>query len=130
MTGASTGIGAALAMEAVKHGAKVAITARFLSQIIAFGTFELNFSGEVSCLTKLKTSVLPREAVLVRWNDLVHNLLILKCCLLQILVLPLDLCDYSGHKAAFDKVISCFFSNNTSAQKKSSCKKQKFFLCS
>ena len=30
MTGASTGIGAALAMEAVKHGAKVVITARWL----------------------------------------------------------------------------------------------------
>ena len=32
VTGASTGIGAALAMEAVKHGAKVAITARSLAQ--------------------------------------------------------------------------------------------------
>ena len=32
VTGASTGIGAALAMEAVKHGAKVAITARYISQ--------------------------------------------------------------------------------------------------
>ena len=30
MTGASTGIGAALVMEAVKHGAKVVITARWL----------------------------------------------------------------------------------------------------
>ena len=30
MTGASTGIGEALAMEAVKHGAKVVITARWL----------------------------------------------------------------------------------------------------
>ena len=30
VTGASTGIGAALAMEAVKHGAKVAITVRSL----------------------------------------------------------------------------------------------------
>ena len=32
VTGASTGIGAALAIEAVKHGAKVAITARFCRQ--------------------------------------------------------------------------------------------------
>ena len=78
MTGASTGIGAALAMEAVKHGAKVAITARSLPQSKCFSNVQNLFSGEVIFLTKLKTSVLPKEAVLVRWNNLSRDHLMLK----------------------------------------------------
>ena len=40
VTGASTGIGAALAMEAVKHGAKVAITARSPSRSKCFSNVQ------------------------------------------------------------------------------------------
>jgi len=74
VTGASTGIGAALAMEAVKHGAKVAITAR-----------------RSELLDKVKDQCIAQGG---RAS--------------QILVLPLDLCNYAEHKAAFDKVVETF----------------------
>jgi len=74
VTGASTGIGAALAIEAVKHGAKVAITAR---------------RGEL--LDKVKDQCVAQGGSAS-----------------QILALPLDLCNYSEHKTAFDKVLETF----------------------
>jgi len=74
ITGASTGIGAALAVEAVKKGAKVVISAR-------------------------------REALLEGIKD--------KCIkqgadALDILVVPLDLCDYNSHQTCFEKILKEF----------------------
>jgi len=74
ITGASTGIGAALAVEAVKKGAKVAISAR-----------------REALLEKVKAKCLEQGAPSY-----------------DILVLPLDLCDFSSHQDSFDKILKVF----------------------
>jgi len=74
VTGASTGIGAALAVEAARHGAIIVITAR---------------RGDL--LEKVKEQCVAVGAP----PD-------------KVLVLPLDLCDYSAHAGAFQKVLDYF----------------------
>jgi len=74
ITGASTGIGAALAMEAVKKGAKIAISAR-----------------REPLLAQIKAKCLELGA---------------KSC--DVLVLPLDLCDFSSHQDSFKKILTEF----------------------
>jgi len=74
ITGASTGIGAALAVEAVKKGAKVVISAR-----------------RQSLLDEVKSKCIAAG-----------------CDSSSVLVLPMDLCDFSTHKPCFQKVLSHF----------------------
>eukprot|EP00091_Calanus_sinicus_P008351 TRINITY_DN20414_c0_g1_i1.p1 TRINITY_DN20414_c0_g1~~TRINITY_DN20414_c0_g1_i1.p1 ORF type:complete len:127 (-),score=31.38 TRINITY_DN20414_c0_g1_i1:27-407(-) len=72
ITGASTGIGAALAMEAIKKGAKIAISAR---------REPLLESTKAKCLEQGANSS-------------------------DILVLPLDLCDFDSHEQCFKVLLS------------------------
>lgn len=74
VTGASTGIGAALAVEAARHRAKVVITAR---------RRELLEEVKARCVAAGAASS-------------------------EVLVLPLDLCDYSAHAPAFKQVLETF----------------------
>lgn len=74
ITGASTGIGAALAIEAVKKGAKIAISAR-----------------REPLLESIKTKCLELGA---KSSD--------------ILVLPLDMCDFASHQQSFQKILAEF----------------------
>ena len=59
VTGASTGIGAALAMEAVKNGAKVAITARSLAQN-GFSDFKKKYFRRGELLDKVKDQCIAK----------------------------------------------------------------------
>jgi len=74
VTGASTGIGAAIAVQAAKHGAKLVLTAR---------RKELLDDVKAKCRDAGANSD-------------------------EVLVLPLDMCDYSKHQSAFDTVIEKF----------------------
>jgi len=74
ITGASTGIGAALAVEAVKRGAKIAISARRETLLEGVKEKCIKVGAEAS----------------------------------DILVLPLDMCDYSSHKPGFEKILQVF----------------------
>jgi len=74
ITGASTGIGAALAVEAVKKGAKIAISARRENLLTDIKAKCLEFGGKPS----------------------------------DILVLPMDMCDFSSHQENFQKILTEF----------------------
>ena len=112
MTGASTGIGAALAMEAVKNGAKVAITARSLPQN-GFSDFKKKYFRRGELLDKVKDQCIAKggsasqvESLEIFVAPSIFTHFYVATLTFQILVLPLDLCNYAGHKAAFDKVVS------------------------
>ncbi|XP_023334248.1 dehydrogenase/reductase SDR family member 7-like isoform X2 [Eurytemora carolleeae] len=74
VTGSSTGIGAALAVQAAKYGAKLVLTAR-----------------QEPLLNEVRTKCIAAGAAEE-----------------NILVLPLDLCEFSKHKEAFDTVLNKF----------------------
>jgi len=74
ITGASTGIGAALAIEAVKKGAKIAISAR-----------------REQLLESIKEKCVQQGG---KSSD--------------ILVLPLDMCDFPSHQSSFQKILTKF----------------------
>jgi len=78
ITGASSGIGAALAIEAVKYGAKVVISAR-----------------RGAALEEVKARCME----VGRYIDVQES---------DILVLPLDMCDMESHRPAFNKVMAHF----------------------
>ena len=66
VTGASTGIGAALAMEAVKHGAKVAITARSLPRSKCFLAVQNSSIGDL--VTEWVTEWVSEWVTFWFWN--------------------------------------------------------------
>lgn len=76
ITGASSGIGEALAIECVKNGSKVVISARREAQL---------------------------ESVKSKCLDAVPG-----CKSENILVLPMDMCDFDSHKKCFDQVLNTF----------------------